>query len=60
MFLIRDVLTVDLDLILSLYHRTGAAQMLCQALLMVLPEGVQVNQELRILGLFLTIYSPLI
>jgi hypothetical protein len=60
MFLIRDVLTVDLDLILSLYHWTEAAQMLSQALLMVLPEGIQVNQELRILGLFLIIYSPLI
>jgi hypothetical protein len=34
--------------------------MLSQALLVVLPEGIQVNQELRILGLFLTIYSPLI
>jgi hypothetical protein len=56
----RDVLTVDLDLLLSLYHWTGAAQMLSQALLVVLPEGIQVNQELRILGLVLTIYSPLI
>jgi hypothetical protein len=60
MFLISDVLTVDLNLILSLFQWTGAAQMLSQALLMVLPEGVQVNQELSILGLFLTIYSPLI
>jgi hypothetical protein len=60
MFFLRVVLTVDLDLLLSLYHWTGAAQMLSQALLMVLPEGIQVNQELRILGLFLTIYTPLI
>jgi hypothetical protein len=57
-FLIRDVLTVDLDLILSLYHWIGAAQMLSQALLKVLPEGIQVNQELRIIGLVLTIYKP--
>ncbi len=35
MFLIRVVLTVDLDL---LYHWTGAAQILSQALLMVLPD----------------------
>ncbi len=34
--------------------------MLSQALLMVLPEGIQVNQELRILGLVLTFYNPLI
>jgi hypothetical protein len=32
--------------------------MLSQALLKVLPEGIQVNQELRILGLVLTIYNP--
>jgi hypothetical protein len=56
----RDVLTVDLDLILSLYHWPGAAQMLSHALLMVLPESIQVNQELRILGLVLTIYTLLI
>ncbi len=31
-----------------------------QALLKVLPEGIQVNQELRILGLVLILYSPLI
>ncbi len=53
-----------LPLILILYyhsiHWTGAAQMLSQALLKVLPEGVQVNQELRILGLVLILYSPLI
>ena len=55
----RDVPTVDLDLILSLYHSTGAAQMLSQALLKVLPEGVQVNLELRILGLVLNLYTPL-
>jgi hypothetical protein len=60
MFLIRDVLIVDLDLLLSLDHWTGAAQILSQAQLMVLPEGIQVNQELMILGLFLTIYTPLI
>jgi hypothetical protein len=60
MFLIRVVLTVDLDLLLSLYHWTGAAQILTQALLMVLPEGIHVNQELRILGLVLTIYTLLI
>jgi hypothetical protein len=57
-FLIRDVPTVDLDLILSLFHWTGAAQKL--SLLLVLPEGVEVNQELRILGLILTFYNPLI
>ncbi len=34
--------------------------MLSQALLKVLPEGVQVNQGLRILGLVLILYSPLI
>ncbi len=60
MFLIRDILTVDLDLLLSLYHWTGAAQLLSQALLMVFPKDIQVNQELRILGLLLTIYTPLI
>jgi hypothetical protein len=60
MFLIRDILTIDLDLLLSLYHWTGAAQLLSQALLMVLPKDIQVNQELRILGLLLTIYTPLI
>jgi hypothetical protein len=53
-----------LPLILILYyhciHRTGAAQMLGQALLKVLPEGIQGNQELRILGLVLILYSPLI
>ena len=53
-----------LPLILILYyhciHWTGAAQMLSQALLVVLPEGIQVNQELRILGLVLTFYNPLI
>ncbi len=58
--MIRDVLAVDLDLIFSLFHWTGAAQMLSQALLLVLPEGIQVNQELRILGLVLTFYNPLI
>jgi hypothetical protein len=52
MFLIRVDLTVDLDL---LYHWTVAAQTLSQALLMVLFEGIQVNQELRILGLVLTV-----
>jgi hypothetical protein len=31
-----------------------------QALLKVLSEGIQVNQELRILGLVLILYSPLI
>jgi hypothetical protein len=35
-------------------------ELLSQALLMVLPEGFQVNQELRILGLVLPIYTPLI
>jgi hypothetical protein len=60
MFLIRDVLTVDLDLILSLFHWTGAAQMLSPALLKVLPEGIKVNLELRIIGLVLTFYDPLI
>ncbi len=34
--------------------------MLSQALLLVLPKGIQVNQELRILGLVLTFYNPLI
>jgi hypothetical protein len=34
--------------------------MLSQALLKALPEGIQVNQELRILGLVLIFYSPLI
>jgi hypothetical protein len=34
--------------------------MLSQALLKVLPEGIQVNQELRILGLILILYSLLI
>jgi hypothetical protein len=34
--------------------------MLSKALLKVLPEGIQVNQELRILGLVLILYSPLI
>ncbi len=57
--MIRDVLTVDLDLILLLFHWTGVAQMLSQALLLVLPESIQVNQELRILGLVLTFYNPL-
>ncbi len=33
--------------------------MLSQALLKVLPEGVQVNLELRILGLVLNLYTPL-
>ncbi len=55
---------LPLILILILYyhciHWTGAAQMLSQALLVVLPEGIQVNQELRILGLVLTFYNPLI
>jgi hypothetical protein len=60
MFLISVVLTVNLGLILSLYHWTGAAQILNQALLMVLPEGIQVNQELPILELVLTIYTLLI
>ncbi len=59
-FLIRDVF---LPLILVfLYHRihwTGAAQILSQALLKVLPEGVQVNLELRTLGLVLILYTPL-
>ncbi len=54
------VLTIDLDLLLSLYYWTGVDQILSQALLMVLPEGDQVNQELRILGLVLTIYTLLI
>ena len=58
MFLIRDVLTIDLDL--HCIHWTGAALMLSQALLKVLPEGIQVNQELRILGPVLILYSPLI
>ncbi len=61
--MIRVVLTVDLDLLLSLYHWTGAAQIWSQALLvvlLVLPEGIQVNQELRILGLVLTIFTLLI
>ncbi len=53
-----------LPLILILYyhciHWTGAAQMSSQALLKVLSEGIQVNQELRILGLVLILYSPLI
>jgi hypothetical protein len=34
--------------------------MLSQALLKVLPEGIQVNQKLRILGLVLILYSPLV
>jgi hypothetical protein len=34
--------------------------MLSQALLKVLPEGIQVNPELRILGLVLILYSPLL
>ena len=34
--------------------------MLSQALLKVLPEGIQVNLELRILGLVLILYSPLL
>jgi hypothetical protein len=34
--------------------------MLSKALLKVLPEGTQMNQELRILGLVLILYSPLI
>jgi hypothetical protein len=34
--------------------------MLSQALLKVLPEGVQVNLELRILGLILNLYTPLV
>ncbi len=34
--------------------------MLSQTLLKVLPEGIQVNQELRILGLVLILYSLLI
>ncbi len=34
--------------------------MLSQALLKVLPEGIQVYQELRILGLVLILYSPLL
>ncbi len=34
--------------------------MLSQALLKVLTEGIQVSQELRILGLVLVSYSPLI
>ncbi len=34
--------------------------MLSQALLKVLPEGIQVNQELRIFGLVLILYSSLI
>jgi hypothetical protein len=33
--------------------------MLSQALLKVIPEGVQVNLELRILGLVLILYTPL-
>ena len=49
-----------LPLILICIHWTGAAQMLSQALLVVLPEGIQVNQELRILGLVLILYSPLV
>jgi hypothetical protein len=60
MFLIKGVLTVHLDLLLLLYHSTGAAQILSKALLMVLPVGAQVNQELRILGLVLIIYALLI
>jgi hypothetical protein len=32
--------------------------MLSLALLKVLPEGIQVNQELRILGLVLILYTP--
>jgi hypothetical protein len=40
-------------------HWTGAAQILSQALLKVLPEGIQVNLELRILGLVLNLYTPL-
>jgi hypothetical protein len=34
--------------------------MLSQALLKVLPEGIQENQELTILGLVLILYSPLL
>ncbi len=34
--------------------------MLSQALLKVLSEGIQVNQELRILGLDLILYTPLL
>ncbi len=61
MFLIKVDLTVDLDLLLSLYHcRRSSNTVLSQALLMVLPEGIQVNQELTILGLVLTIYTLLI
>jgi hypothetical protein len=61
MFLKRDVF---LPLILIFFyhciHWTGAAQILSQALLKVLPEGIQVNLELRILGLVLILYSPLL
>ncbi len=41
-------------------HWTGAAQMLSQALLKVLPDSVQVELELRILGLVLILYTPLL
>ncbi len=60
MFLIRDVfLLLILILLYHCVHCTGAAQILSQALLKVLLEGIQVNLELRILGLVLNLYTPL-
>jgi hypothetical protein len=56
----RCFLTVDLDLFYHCIHWTGAAQILSQALLKVLPESIQVNLELRILGLVFILYSPLL
>jgi hypothetical protein len=59
--LIRDVfLPVRLNFLCHCIHWTGAAQILSQALLKVLPEGVQVNLELRILGLILNLYTLLL
>jgi hypothetical protein len=47
-FLIRDVfLPVRLNFLYHCIHWAGAAHILSQALLKVLPEGVQVNLELN-------------
>jgi hypothetical protein len=60
MFLIRDIfLPLILILLCHCIHWTGAAQILSQALLKVLLDGIQVNLELRILGLILNLYTPL-
>jgi hypothetical protein len=60
MFLIRDVLTIDLDLIPSLYSLDRSSSDVEPSSTEGSSEGIQVNQELRILGLVLILYSPLL